>query len=282
MMDLESPTPTPDPTPAPAPVEAPAPVAPVDPDEAQAVEVQGEKRVPLAALKAAREENKALKERAAKADQYEQYLVQKAPMLKVLEDNPQLFQQATQPQQAPAPTGADPELVELARSLDYYDKNGAPDLERAVKHQQIIRREAQRIAQTMVQPLAQTTAQEASNANWARLVTQKLPNGQTINADILAKYWRSVPAQYTADKRVAVTVFNQAFAEQMMTSALPNAPAPPANPPLHTENAGSLPRQSKPISPVEAMILEARGMDAKKYGELTKTFTPGRTSSLED
>ncbi len=280
-MDLETPTPAPDPTPAPAEPVAPAvPVAPADPDDAAAVDVGGEKMVPLAALKAARTEAKSLK---TEKSQMEAFLLEAAPYIKVLQDNPQLFQQRQAPQAPPAPpTQADPELVELAQSLDYFDKSGQFDLQRAAKHREIVQRQAAKIAQQMVAPLAQQTDQERSNGNWARFAQAKLPNGQPIDPNILGKYWRAVPANITADPRAAMAVFSQAATEQMYNSPLPAQPQAPASPPLHTENVGSVPRRTAAITPVEQMVMAARGMDAKTYDSLTKGFTSGRTSSLED
>lgn len=278
MADLDTPVPAPDPTPAPA--DPPVPVAPADPDEASAVEVGGEKMVPLSALKAARSEAKGFKQQAG---QYEQFLVENAPYLKVLKENPNLFQQAAQPREAPAPSNADPELVELARSLDYYDKNGAPDLERAQKHQTIIRREASRMAQQMVAPLAQSNAQQTTQATFAKFANTKLPNGQQINPQTLAKYFGALAQNgVVVNDQVGYAAWSLAGMEQMQGSPLPAQPAAPGGPPLHTENVGSVPRRPQQLSEVERLVMQARGLTDKTYNELTKGFSAGRSSSLED
>src|SRR5262245_39408239 len=99
-----------------APAEPPP--APPDPDEAQAIEVQGGKMVPLPALKAAREETRTWKEKAAKVEALEAEAAALRPYKQFMDQHPGLLQQPAQPAAPPDPK-ADPELVELARSLDY-------------------------------------------------------------------------------------------------------------------------------------------------------------------
>lgn len=41
---------------------------------------------------------------------------------------------------SPAAPDVDPDLLELARQLDYYKTDGTPDLERVAKHDQLIQR----------------------------------------------------------------------------------------------------------------------------------------------
>lgn len=288
MMDLETPDPSPvDAVPAPAdavPEAVPAAPEPVlaDPDEPQSVEVHGGKYVPLDALKAARAESKTYKERAAKADQLEQYVNQVRPYIDVLVANPDLMRPQQPRVEAPAPPEADPDLVELARSLDYYKGDGTPDLDRALRHQAIIERQATKIAQRMVGPVQQNADQQRAAANWQQTVATKLPNGQPIDQTLLANMWRTLPPAYTADPRVAAVVRDLTIAEQMRNSPLPNQPAPPLNAPLHTESMAAAPRASKPLTEIERLVTAARGMDEKTYGTLTKNFVAGRTSSLED
>src|SRR5262249_10181598 len=143
----------------------------------------------------------ALKDKAAKADELAGYVNQVKPYIDVLVANPQLIRGPEAPKAA-APD-ADPKLVKLARSLDFYTADGKPDLERAAAHRQIVREEAQDIAKQMVGPVAQQTAQQQSQANFARFATQKLPNGQQVDRQILSKYWNSLPAEMTADPRAA-------------------------------------------------------------------------------
>jgi hypothetical protein len=277
-MNLEDPTPAPPADPITPPAE---PVVPTDPDEAQAIEVQGGKMVPLAALKAAREEAKQGKEAIGRVQQLEQELAQARPYQQFVQANPGVLA----PAQAPAPPvspDADPELVELARSLDYIKVDGSPDLERAAKHQKIIQKQAEKIAQRMVEPVALGHAQQMSNTNWSVIVQQKMPNGQPVDAKILGEFWQHMPVDKTADPRVAAMIRDLAYTEQMRRNPLPNTPPPPNAPPIHTENLGRGPAPATRMTPTERGVAAQRGMTDEKYGKLTSDFTPGRMNPLED
>lgn len=266
-----------------APASAAEPVAPADPDEAQAIEVQGGKMVPLPALKAVREENKTLKEKAGRVDALEAELAKARPYQQFVEANPQIVAQAiAPPPAAPVDPKADPELVELARSLDYFNADGSPNLDRAAKHQQIIQRQAQQIAERMVAPVAQGHAQSMSNNNWQQVVQEKLPNGQPIDPAILGEFWRHLPVSETAKPQVAALVRDLAITAQMRKSPLPPAPAPPAQAPIHTESIGRLPQPAARMTDVERGVAAQRGMTEDKYRTMTKDFTPGRMNPLED
>lgn len=269
-----------DPTPAPV-VDTPAPVVetPVDPDEAQAIEVQGGKMVPLAALKAAREEAKSLRERASQADTLAAELAQARPYQQFVQQNPQLVQP-----QAPVapPSNADPELVELARAMDYYKADGSPDLDRAKKYDGLLTQRATKIAQQMVGPVAHSHAQTQSNSNWSIVAQEKLPNGQAIDTTLLGQMWQHLPVEQTANPAVAAMVRDLTIAAQMRKSPLPNAPPPPNSPPVHTENLGRAPQAPVRMSETERAVAAQRGMSDEKYTKLTSGFQPGRMNPLED
>lgn len=285
IMDLEDDT-----TPAvaaapvaePAAVETPVAVeAPPDPDEAEALEVQGGRYVPLPALRAAREENRALKAQAVDTDQLRQQIAQ-------LQGNLETYQQLQrQPQQpAPvqtAPVADNPKLVKLARQMDYYKPDGAPDLDRAAVHLAQIREEATEIAQQLVQPLQQNAAQQQSAANYHNALRTVTPSGQKPKADTLTWMWRNLPAEYTADPRVAQVLPALALGlDALQGGSLPPQPLPPANAPLVTEASGNVPRSRTVITDTERAVLANRGITDDKYSKLTKDFRPGRTSTLED
>ena len=278
-----------DPEPAtPATPAEPEPAAPAepDPDEAIAVDLpeKGGKHVPIAALKAVRDENKTLKEQASKAQQYEQWINQNKPYVDFIQQNPQLLQQ--QPRQAPAPADADPDLVELARSLDYVTPQGQPDIERARKHQGIIRKQAMQMAQEIVGPLAMNTYNDQANRNWQAAVQEKLPTGQNIDPNLLATGWRELQRQnpaMLADPRVVRILINNVVAEQMRANPLGyKQPAAPGRPPVVTENVGAAPRTSNRMNDTQRAIVSGRKIDDKKWGELTAGFNPGRMNVLED
>jgi hypothetical protein len=127
----------PDPTPAPPEPQAQADGAgdsatPEPEPSAPDVEVDGQKMVPLAALQAERENVRSLRERAARADQLETEWRNAQPYVQFLRDNPDLLKPRTAPVPAAAPSPeADPELVNLARTLDLYTPEGQPDAKRS-------------------------------------------------------------------------------------------------------------------------------------------------------
>ncbi len=260
-------------------VEPPADPAELEPGDL----VDGEKAKGLiAALKATREEAKTAKVQAARVAGLEQQIAQLTPYANFVQNNPQLLQP---PQPVQPPPGGDPDLMELAKSLDYYDENGNPDLDRAKRHQSIIDRQARKIAAEMVGPLAQSTYNDAATRNWNQAVTEKLPNGQAIDPNLLSAAWKEVsrnnPA-LLADPRVARVVVNTVMAEQWRQSPLGTSPPPPPGPPVHTEGTGASPRQPRvQMTDAEKKIIGQR-MDSEKYLKLTKDFVPGRTNVLED
>jgi hypothetical protein len=282
-VNVEDPAPPAPPTPAAVAPPPQVPEPPADPDEVGAIEVQGGKHVPLEALKAARAEARAAKDQAARLPQLEQQLAQAQGSLATFQ---QIQQQLQQSRPAPGPAGPDPELEELARSLDYFKPDGSPDLGRAEKHAAIIQRQATKIAQQMVGPLHEQTARTASAANYQAAANFTNPQGQKPKAETLNLLWNNLPPSYTADPRVAQMMPIIALgleAAQGNGSKLPPAPLPPANAPLHTEGAGNAPpSRTARISDAERAVIEARGMPEDKYAKLTKDWKPGRATQLED
>src|SRR5206468_2321999 len=129
----------------------------------------------------------------------------------------------------------DPEMLELARVLDFYDANGQPDVQKATRYQALQDRRAGRLVDARVAPVEQSTAFERATANWQWALGQKTPTGQDIDPKILAEVWREMPTDRLADRRVVQVVLNQAKVMQMERSPLGAAPAPAPNPPLTTE-----------------------------------------------
>lgn len=280
-MDLESETP-PEPVAAPAAPEPPAPPAePPDPDESQAIEFQGGKMVPLDALKAARQEAKDLKARAGENDQLRQQVAHLQGTLQTYQQVQQQIASAQQQQAPQQPAVSDPELVELARSLDYYKGDGTPDLDRAAKFSAIIDKKAESKARQMVQPIQDQSAQEASLRNFQAALQEKAPNGMAIDQMLLKTFWQGLPPNMTADPRVARVVASMVLGEQLRATV--PQPPPPLHPPLVTEPVGGSPPQRRaPISEAERKVLEHRGMTDTTYAAHTKDFRTGRLNTLED
>lgn len=275
---------------APEPVVAAPPVAPVvppepppDPDEADAVEVNGSPLVPLTALKAARVELKAAKERASQADNLSAQLAQLQGQLAGYQ---QVTQQLRQPQAPAAPTkpDVDPRAVTFAQRLDLYKQDASgqavPDTEKAAEILGIIAQVAGQQAQQQLGPLQERSNQERSANNFIWASQQKAPNGQKVNQELLTQMWQKFPAAHTADPNVAYTLVLTALGADTMRQA--QQPAPPAGNPIVTEPVGGNPRSRPVMSGLEERIARERGVDANKWSELTKDFTKGRTTVLED
>lgn len=260
---------------------APEPVIPADPDEAEAVDLPAGKHVPLTALKAVRDENRVLKERAARVDALEQENARLRPYADFVQQNPQLRQPAVPAVTAPAT--ADPDLLDLAKSLDFYTAEGKPDLDRAARHQALVEKSARKMAQEVVGPLAMSTYERQATQNWNRVVAAKLPNGQPIDTNLLTVAWQSVgrtnPAML-ADERVVRIIENNVMAEQMR-AGYQAPPVAPSRPPVVTESSGTRPGTRARMNEAERGIVGDR-LDDAKFADLTKEFQKGRMNALED
>lgn len=238
--------------------------------------------VPLDALKASRAEAKQAKEAAREADALRQQVAQMQGALSTFQQLQQTLQRPQAPAQ-PQPE-ADPKLVEYARSLDYYKQDGTPDTDRAAKFAQLVRSEAQTLAQQALAPMREIQHRDLSARNFQQAV-QGTVAGVKPKAETLSWMWQNLPAELTADPRTAQVL--QVLALGIDTASgqaghLPPAPAPPANPPPFTEGTSAPTRRAQPISDLERLILADKGITEAKYQELTKGFRPGRTNTLED
>jgi hypothetical protein len=169
-----------DETPAPvAEVPPEAPPAEAGPAEVDAVEVGGQKYVPVAALIAERAEKKTLKEQAQRASVLEQENAQMRPYAQFLAAHPELMN--PQPRQAPAPQQpvVDAEALQYAKELDLYKADGNPDIEKAQRLIALQDQRAARKATEAVQPYAQSIEQQQSVHNFQNALTIKGASGQT-------------------------------------------------------------------------------------------------------
>lgn len=254
-------------------------VVPV-PEDAETVEVSGGKYVPLDALLKARHELKEAKGRAQEADALRQYAGQLEAVIRATPQPPQ----TTTP---PPAAVADPDLVELAHSLDFYTREGQPDVARAEKHAAIIQRQATKIAQAMVKPLATQSHQERAALNYQRALATRAPDGRQPRPETLTWMWQNLPAELTADPRVAQTLPALALGLDVLSGGdpLPRSPAPPDREPVHTEasgGTGDVSRSRAVLSPLERAVSTNLGMTEEAYRAATKDFRPGRLNVLED
>jgi hypothetical protein len=292
MADLEAPDsaiPNPPPVADAAPEQAP-PVATAPPTEPEqedipdgAIEQGGQVMVPLAALKAEREQVKTLKGKAAQADQMTQWVNQARPYIDFLQANPDLMKQREQtaPVAAPAvPAQEDPAALDLARTLDLYTPEGQPDAKRALKLMNTVETLAERKAQAIVKPVQDQSLQEKALANFHQAASSQLPNGQTVNRDVLWQIWSGGDPRVLSTPQGAAAAVALAYGMQHMQQA--PAIAPPSQPPVVTESFGSRIPGAKPLTEMDQRVIQIRGMDPKKYAEHAKAFKPGETNTLED
>ena len=261
---------------APAPAPAPAVAGEGEPE---AVEVGGQKMVPLSALLAERGEKKQLKERAARADQLEDYARQVDPYVQFIKANPGLMAERTKPAPAEQPA-EDTEAADVARMFDFYTSDGKPDVQRGRAHLNLVDQRAMKQAQAIMAPVAQATAQERSATNFQRALQITDVNGQKVNPEALRAVWQNMPVEYTADPRTAGVL--AATAAGMTALYGKKAIAPPPNPPLVTESPGGAPRRAAPLTELDKTIAANRGISETKFAELTAGFRSGRSNVLED
>lgn len=276
--------------PAPAPVaEAPAPEpeAPAAPAEPEAVEVGGERMVPLAALISERSKATALKTKADQFDQMAGWYNEAKPYVDFLRANPDLLkprEAAPAPAAAPAPPEADPALVSLARTLDLYTPEGQPDAKRAQAIREMVKTEAQGIAQEAVKPFEQQSINERAQTN-LRYAMGVDYNGVKPNPKVLQQIWETTDPRMLATQQGAAAAvlmamgLGAAMAPQAPAAA---APAAPTTTPVLSEPAGGRNPNRPAISEFESRVLKIRGIDHAKYTDSLRGFRAGETNVLED
>ena len=260
--------------------------------EVDAVEVSGSKYVPVAAVLGERKQRQAaqtqLTDLQAQFQQLQDQYRAIEPYARVLQQHPHLLQP-----REPAPSGppaVDPELADLAVSLDLYDpKTGEPDIKRAARVSAVLEKRTRGQAEALVQPLAQQTLLAKAQQNYTHALAVKGPDGRAIDRAVLDDLWRQAAnepggLQTLSDPRaVAALVLMAAGASSMgRPGAAPAPVAPPQSAPLETEASGGLPRGRPFLSTLEQTIAKQRGLDAEKWTKVTAGFTRGAGNTLED
>jgi hypothetical protein len=265
------------------PAAAPEPVAAHEPD---AVEVAGQRMVPLAALQAAREEARTLKQKAEQVDQVSAWYQANRPYVEFLQNNPDLLKPrpaAPAPPPAPTPPEQDETLTQLARTLDLYTPEGKPDATRAAVIRNLVKSEAQTIAQEAVKPLEAMTTRERANANLQYAYSATTPDGHKADPEVLKQIWANGdPKVLSTPEGAAMAVLMAVGMSQFARQPQAPQPAAPNQPPVVTEPVGGRNINRAPISEFEQRIANVRGIAPQKYAELTRDFKPGHVNVLED
>jgi hypothetical protein len=280
-VDLETPEPVtppePDPTTPPEP--------PAEPEEADAVDVAGQKHVPLSALIEERKQKQTLK---AKADQYDQvvgYVNSVKPYIEFLQANPNLMTRAQEAPPTPAATTqpVDPDAEELARTLDLYTADGKPDVVRGQKLLQKIDKAAETRSQAAIKPLQESTTRERSGFMYQRALVTKAPDGRAVDRTVLDAIWSRTDPTITSTEEGAAGIVAMALGLQLMQGGqAPPVVTPPSTPPLVTEAPGGRTTNRAPLSALDQSIAKLRGLDDKTYAERSRGFQSGRPNVLED
>lgn len=279
--------------PAQAPAEsAQTPEHPAEADkpaEVDAVEVAGQRYVPLAALKAERQQRQELAKVAERLPQLEAFVNENRAYIEFLKANPD-FLRRPPAQEAPKATEApkdDPAALELARTLDLYDANGNPDVARAAKIKAVVAQTAEERAKQLVQPFEQQQTQAKAVNNYRYVVTAAQQAG--VSKEIVDFLWTESMKQpdgmkVWADEGNARSMAllaigaNTAYQQQQPKKPAVEAPAPP----VFTEPSGGNPRTRPSLSGLEARVAKERGVSETQWAKTLEGFKPGTTNVLED
>ncbi len=271
----------PEPTPEPAPVEA----APPAEDDVPAVDVGGQRMVPLAEVQRLREERRALREQAAKAAEYEAKLRELEPYAQFVQNNRDLLiqrQVAPEPVK-PAEPDVDPDALEAARLMDFYRADGTPDVERGARWLSLQEKRAERIAQQRLAPVLEQRQQEQAARNIQTVMQIKAPDGLTPSQEAAQAIFSAIGPELAADPRVAQLMGLMALgAEAMRRQPAKPTVAPPSTAPVVSETSGGNPRTRPVLSALEERIARERGISASKWAENVANYQPGRPAVLED
>lgn len=283
----------PAPEPATEPATEPAPAADPDgdrPAEVEAVEVAGQKYVPVSVLKAEREKRQQLAPLAQRAQQLEAWAQANKPYIDFLQANPDFLKpRQAEPAPAPADPTPDPAALELAKSLDLYDASGQPDLARAAKIQGLMAMTAEQKAQALVQPFQEQQTQRAAVENYQRVVAFAQQSG--VDKGVVDFLWQESAKQGAEGMRLWANPDNarslalmaigaHSAYQQQHGKAAPPAVKPPE--PVFTEASGGNPRSRPTLSGLEGRVAKERGMTETQWSENLRGFKPGATNVLED
>jgi hypothetical protein len=247
------------------------------------VEVDGEKMVPLKALQAERQAMAELRKEAQRLQQVEQDYRNAQPYVEFLRNNPDLLKRPAAAEPAPPAPDQDPKLVNLARTLDLYTADGKPDAARAATIRELVKSEAQSIAQDAVKPFAEMNVRERAQRNFQDALNTTLPDGSKPDPETIKHIWSTTDPKFLADPNnaaLALLVAGGLGAFKGQPAAA-KAPEPPATAPVVTESAGRVNPNRAPVSELETRVMGIRGITPQKYADYIRNFKPGQTNVLE-
>lgn len=275
-------------TEAPPPTQDAAPPAEED-DHPEAVEFQpGVKYVPVGALKAVRDELKALKPQAQRAQQLEAEAAENRGIVEFIKANPQILHpQQPAPRQA-LPPDSDPALVQIAKTLDLYTTDGKPDVQRAQIVRNMTRAEAQAVAQQAIAPIEASTYEARAAQNIQEIMGTTVA-GKPIEQQYLVQALRTITTQVPrseamrilADPTVKEVVRQNAAGLQALAQGAAPPPKAPLPPVLQTETAGGSGETTYELPESSKRLARAAGIKESDFAARAKKYVPGRSNVLE-
>lgn len=264
----------------PVAVAPPEPPAAEPPEEPDAIEVNGQRMVPVGTLIEERKQRQAFQKEAAKVADLEAFARDARPYVEFLKANPGLQrQQPVAPVQPPAAV-ADPHAELIAKTMDLYTPDGKPDLARGAVMSGLVKTVAREMAQGLIAPIQQESAQTQSARNYQVALSIKDKDGNSPSPQALTQIWRTMDPRQTADPNVASILALTALGLDRVSGQKTPAVAP-LQPLLVTEGPGAVTRRPA-LSVLETNIARDRGITETKWAENTKGFASGRPTQLED
>ncbi len=273
---------TPEQTPVSAPADGHEAAPDQDVDDQAVQDEKGRKMVPLEAVQKERKEKRELKGKVetlqSQIEQARAFQQQATPVLQALQARQDLIDalrsgQPVQSGKSPneqLPT-ADPELEQVAKTLDLYDSSGKPDLERAKTLQSLIQRQAETLVEAKVKPLAERTAIGHSSANYERLKNTTLADGSKVDPQIFDYWWNALGAENTQDPNVAATALLQAIGHHQLSGKPFIKPAARVGAPLMIDNAGGRHRGPVTLSSDQKNVAKELGVSAADFQKTIET-----------
>lgn len=231
-------------------------------------------------LKAAKQGSPDAVRLQADLDRANQQLQAVTPLAQAFQAIQQAQQHQPQQQQQPPPEDTS-ELQEIAKDFDFYDRNGAPDLDRARRVQARTMKQAEHMAQQQVAPLVHQSISQQAALNIQRAKNTKVP-GSNDGADpaILDAYISRIKSQPNgmatladgeAMKHLWVSAYGATMAQRALSGGQQPAAvvAPPVvtqAPPVVTERSGGqAPSQARTLTTMEKRAAKEAGLTEKAY-----------------
>lgn len=266
---------------------------PVQPDDTAepegVVEVQGKRLVDVGILAAERKrvreaterqirekELTPLQARAQRADELERAIMEVRPHIEYLRSHPEVME-------PPKPTSAedqvsDEEALAEARDLELYEAGtGAPDVKRAkriiARRRGEVTQAARAVAEQVIGPVTQGSAQQASRQNFAVMASQRDADERPlVDAREFANLWAQFPPELTQHPEVGQVLLDAAVGRAARQGKRVSAPA---RGPILSESAGGRPGAGFQQHELERKMAKAAGMSQKAYESGAKEFVPG-------